>query len=173
MTWSLISLLSLAAGVTACVRDWEGLQRRIDGQTTGHAHAHARKRQDEVEYPPVLTENEATLLNSFDNNTISEWAYYYTHGDHLGGHNRTMAEWTADRFIEAGLNASLAEFPIWATYPIESSLALIRPDGSVHNISLIEDILEEDDTTSYPNRIPAFHAMSGNGSVKAEYVYVG
>ena len=170
MTRSLLSLVSLAAGATACVRDWEGLHRRIE-RHGGHSH-HA-KRQDVVEYPPVLTENEATLVNSFDNNSISEWSHYYTHGDHLGGHNKTMAEWTADKFIEAGLNASLAEFPIWATYPIESRLALIREDGSIHNVSLVEDVLKEDDTSSYPNVIPAFHAMSGNGSVKAEYVYVG
>ncbi|RYP69936.1 hypothetical protein DL771_005796 [Monosporascus sp. 5C6A] len=170
MTRSLLSLLSLAAGATACVRDWEGLNRRIQKQHAGHSHA---KRQEVVEYPPVLTENEATLVNSFDNNSISQWSHYYTHGDHLGGHNKSMAEWTADRFREAGLDASLAEFPIYATYPIESRLALIRPDGSIHNVSLVEDVLEEDDTSNYPNVIPAFHAMSGNGSVKAEYIYVG
>ncbi|KAK7755693.1 hypothetical protein SLS62_002304 [Diatrype stigma] len=159
----------MAPSATACVHDWTMLSRR-SGSRDGHSHT---KRQDVVEFPPVLTENEATLVNSFDNNSLSEWSYYYTHGDHLGGHNKTMAEWTADRFRDAGLNASLVEFPIWATYPIESRLALVRPDGSVHNVSLIEDVLEQDDTTSYPNRIPAFHAMSGNGSVKAEYVYVG
>jgi N-acetylated-alpha-linked acidic dipeptidase len=43
----------------------------------------------------------------------------------------------------------------------------------VHEVSLIEDMLPEDPTTSYPNRIPAYHAMSASGNVSAEYVYVG
>jgi hypothetical protein len=64
-------------------------------------------------------------------------------------------------------------FWIWYTAPIHTSLTLNRADGSVHEVSLIEDMLDEDSTTSYPNRIPAYHAMSASGNVTAEYVYVG
>jgi N-acetylated-alpha-linked acidic dipeptidase len=52
-------------------------------------------------------------------------------------------------------------------------LRLIRPDGSIHEANLVEDVLAEDDTSSYPNLIPAYHGMSASGNVTAEYVYVG
>lgn len=136
------------------------------------AHNKHAKRA-EVEYPPALTETETILVNSFDSKSLSDWSYYYTHGDHLGSHNKSMAEWTAQKWKDAGLNAWLAEYPIWYTYPEHSSLTLIRPDGTVHEANLVEDVLAEDDTSSYPNLIPAYHAMSGSGNVTAEYVYVG
>lgn len=158
----------LASSVTACQRDWEALNRRIVNHE-GHSHT----KRDVVAFPPVLTEVESILVNSFDNKSLNEWSHYYTHGDHLGGHNKTMADWTAEKFRSAGMTASLAEFWIWATSPIQSSIRLTRPDGSVHNVSLIEDVLPEDETTSYPNLIPAYHAMSASGNVSAEYIYVG
>jgi N-acetylated-alpha-linked acidic dipeptidase len=34
-------------------------------------------------------------------------------------------------------------------------------------------VLKEDETTSDPDRVPAFHGYSGSGSASAEYVYVG
>ena len=37
----------------------------------------------------------------------------------------------------------------------------------------MEAVLAEDETTSYPNRIPTFHGYSATGSAEAEYVYVG
>jgi N-acetylated-alpha-linked acidic dipeptidase len=38
---------------------------------------------------------------------------------------------------------------------------------------LVEDVLAEDPTTSYPNSIPTFHGYSFSGNASAEYVYVG
>lgn len=168
MLRQIITLLTLLVAVKACMRDWDALGHRM----SKHDHSSFSKRQV-PEYPPILTEVESILVNSFDSKSLDDWSYYYTHGDHLGGHNKTMAEWTAQQWVSAGLNASLAEYWIWATAPIESSLRLSRADGSTHDVSLIEDVLEEDETTSYPNRIPAYHAMSGSGNVTAEYVYVG
>ncbi|KAK7707274.1 hypothetical protein SLS63_013791 [Diaporthe eres] len=120
-----------------------------------------------------MSQTETILINSFDNKSLSDWSYYYTHGDHLGSHNKSMAEWTAQKWRHAGFDAWLAEYPIWYTYPEHSSLTLIRADGTTHEANLVEDVLTEDDTSSYPNLIPAYHAMSGSGNVTAEYVYVG
>ncbi|KAH9907461.1 peptidase family M28 [Xylariomycetidae sp. FL2044] len=161
--------LGLTARITlACQRDWDALHQRMH-EHRGQPHT----KRTAVEFPPVLTETESILVNSFDSKSIDSWSYYYTHGDHLGGHNYTMAEWTMDRWNEAGFNATIEEYWIWYTAPIETSLRLNRPDGSVHEVSLIEDMLAEDSTTSYPNRIPAYHAMSASGDAVAEYVYVG
>jgi N-acetylated-alpha-linked acidic dipeptidase len=167
MRFSVLALAGLPAAL-ACQRDWDGLNRRID-RHAGHSHT----KRDEVQFPPVLSDVESLLVNSFDSKSIDSWSHYYTHGDHLGTHNKTMAEWTRDQWAGSGFDARLEEFWIWYTAPIHTSLKLNRPDGSVHEVSLIEDMLDEDPTTSYPNRIPAYHAMSASGNVSAEYVYVG
>jgi N-acetylated-alpha-linked acidic dipeptidase len=84
-----------------------------------------------------------------------------------------MAEWTAAKWREAGFDAELAEYWTWGMSAVETSLKLNRPDGTTHVVNLVEDILAEDSMASYPNTIPAFHAMSGSGNVTAEYVYAG
>lgn len=169
MSRLLTSFVLMGALAYACQRDWDALHRRMH-QHQGH-NKHAKRA--EVEYPPALTESETILINSFDNKSLSDWSYYYTHGDHLGSHNKSMAEWTAQKWKDAGFDAWLAEYPIWYTYPEHSSLTLIRADATTHEANLVEDVLAEDDTSSYPNLIPAYHAMSGSGNVTAEYVYVG
>lgn len=68
------------------------------------------RRQDIVVFPPVLDENESILANSFDNTSIATWSYYYTHGLHIAGTNRTMAQWTADRWAENGFTSELVEY---------------------------------------------------------------
>ena len=81
-------------------------------------HLGLQKRQ-ETPFPPVLEPNEAILLNSFDNATIESWSYYYTHGLTLAGTNKSVAQWTADRFSEFGFAAGLAEYCRWSlpTHP--------------------------------------------------------
>lgn len=65
------------------------------------------KRQEPVAFPPTLDENESVLLNSFDTENIDKTFYYYTHGAHVAGTNESMAQWTADRWSEAGFTARL------------------------------------------------------------------
>lgn len=68
------------------------------------------RRQDAVAFPPVLDANESILAKSFDNTSIATWSYFYTHGLHVAGTNRTMAQWTADRWSENGFTANLVEY---------------------------------------------------------------
>ena len=56
---------------------------------------------------------------------------------------------------------------------MSKSLTLHYPNGTVYTPSLAEDILEEDSTTSYPNRVPTFHGFSFTGDAEGELVYVG
>ncbi|KAL8855938.1 MAG: hypothetical protein Q9178_007452 [Gyalolechia marmorata] len=152
--------LLFATLVSACVRD--------------HAFHRLRSLAKRQSTPLVpLTSDEAILANSFDNNTLSDWNYYYTHGAHLAGTNRTMAQWTADRWSENGFQARLDEYLAYLNYPVSHSLSLTYPNGSVFKASLEEAILMEDETTSYPNRIPTFNGYSFTGNATAEYVYVG
>ena len=53
------------------------------------------------------------------------------------------------------------------------SLSLTYANGSTYTPTLEEAVLAEDETTSYPNRVPTFHGYSFTGDAAAEYVYVG
>ncbi|KAF1977901.1 N-acetylated-alpha-linked acidic dipeptidase-like protein 2 [Bimuria novae-zelandiae CBS 107.79] len=138
-------VLAAAAGVHACQRDL----------TSEHAsHRHVKRQSTNATFPPVLDANEQILVSSFDNTTISTWAYYYTHGNHLAGVNKSMAQWTADKWSENGFTSRLDEY------------------CNTFEATLEEAILPEDDTSSYLNRIPTFHGYSATGNASAEYVYV-
>ncbi|QSS66381.1 N-acetylated-alpha-linked acidic dipeptidase [Histoplasma capsulatum] len=161
-----LSLLAASASVVdACVSD-HLMDRSFDLRQLDLAKRSSKP-------PPPLTEQESILVNSFDNNTISDWLYYYTHGLHIAGTNKTMAQWTADRWTDFGVPSSLAEYYVYLNYPVSSSLTLTLADGTVWNAELDEDVLAADDTSSYPNRVPIFHGYSASGDAKAEFVYVG
>ncbi|KAH8205263.1 hypothetical protein TruAng_000510 [Truncatella angustata] len=97
------------------------------------------------------------LVGSVSNTALDQWSYYYTHGAHLAGRNLSMAQWTADRWAESGLNSTIVAYDVLINYPPV----------------LEEAVLAADETTSYPNRIPTFHGYSASGNVTAEYVYIG
>ncbi|KAF2712712.1 N-acetylated-alpha-linked acidic dipeptidase-like protein 2 [Pleomassaria siparia CBS 279.74] len=158
-----ILALLAAIGAQACMRE-----RTLGAHHDGHI-----KRQADVTFPPVLDANEQILLDSFDNTSISTWSYYYTHGDHIAGRNKTMAQWTADRWTEYGFASRLDEYHVYLNYPLSHSLLLTYPNGTTFTPSLQEAVLPEDETTGYPNRIPPFNGYSFSGNASAEYVYVG
>lgn len=120
-----------------------------------------------------LAQKEQIILGSFSGVSISEWSYYYTHGAHLAGKNYSQAEWTRDRWSENGVPSSIVSYNVFLNYPVSHSLSLSYPDGSVFDATLEEDVLPEDVTSGYPDRIPTFHGYSFTGKAKAEYVYVG
>ncbi|PGH31790.1 glutamate carboxypeptidase II [[Emmonsia] crescens] len=163
--FSLSFLVLSSSLVDACANDHLA-QRSFDPSQLGLA-----KRDGQS--PPALTEHESILLNSFDNNTVSDWSYYYTHGLHVAGTNKSMADWTVEKWTGFGVPSSLSSYYVYLNYPVSHSLSLTLPDGTVWNAELEEDVLPEDDTTSYPNRVPIFHGYSASGDAKAEYVYVG
>ena len=179
----IILATTIAAGVQACQRERSALHN--------HHRSNVKRRDPSVTFPPVLDANEATLVQSFDNTSISTWSYYYTHGYHVAGSNKTMAQWTADRWNEFGLTAGLDEYctihsqaylshqahhsgvDVYLNYPVSHSMQLTHSNGSSFTPTLQERVLAQDDTTSYPNRVPTFHGYSATGNVSAEYVYVG
>ncbi|KAM0550711.1 hypothetical protein ACHAPJ_008776 [Fusarium lateritium] len=171
MSRALSACLVAAACVYACLPDKAELEHL-------RARRHAREprsrhlKRDVVEYPLVLTETETILVNSFDNNSISDWSLYYSSGYRLAGHNRSQAEWTQKKWIELGWESWIDEYYIWYTEPIESTLKLNRPDGSSHEVQRLEDHLEVDPQTNNPHEQVAYHALSGSGRVSAEYVYI-
>ncbi|KIX00289.1 uncharacterized protein Z518_10428 [Rhinocladiella mackenziei CBS 650.93] len=165
-TTTSLTLLALStSSVLACQREHHQLR-------TFNPHTALLKRQ-ETHFPPVLDPSEAILINSFDNTSIESWSYYYTHGLHLAGTNKSMAQWTADRWNEYGFKAGLASYYTYLNYPVSHSLSLTYANGTTWAASLTEEALAEDDVTTYPNSVPTFHGYSFTGDAEAEYVYIG
>lgn len=79
------------------------------------------RRQDAVTFPPVLDENESILTNSFDNASIASYSYYYTHGLHVAGTNKSQADWTAERWAENGFSAGVVEYCMSKSFCTKSS----------------------------------------------------
>ncbi|KAF1836648.1 glutamate carboxypeptidase 2 [Decorospora gaudefroyi] len=167
MATTFLLALSVAQLTTACQREYRDLN--IDQDPLNLV-----PRQD-TPFPPVWSENEKILHTSFSTASIDTWSSYYTHGDHMAGRNKSMAEETARKWTENGVSASLAEYEVFLTYPKEQKLVLNRANGEQYEVQLFEDALEEDETTTYPSsrKLPAFHGYSASGEVEAEYVYVG
>lgn len=126
-----------------------------------------------ADFPPSLTADEGILSDAFDAVEIETWSSYYTHGDHIAGKNKSQAEWTRDRWTENGVPSEIVEYEVYLNYPVSAKLDLKYGNGSVYEVQLVEDKLVEDETSEYPNSVPAFHGYSKNGSAEAEYVYVG
>lgn len=124
-------------------------------------------------FPPSWTEHEKILHTSFSNTELDTWSSYYTHGDHVAGRNRSMAEETAKKWIANGVPSSLAEYEVLLNYPKEQALVLNWDNGSRYEAQMYEDVLEQDETTGYAGSLPAFHGYSASGKAKGEYVYVG
>lgn len=121
----------------------------------------------------TLAQKETMIMGALSTVDIAQWSYYYTHGLHLAGTNLSQAAWTRDKFVEAGIPSTIIPYNVYLNYPVAQTLSLTYPNGTVFTAAVQEDVLEVDETTSYPNRVPSFHGYSFTGSAKAEYVFAG
>ncbi|KAK8043696.1 PA domain-containing protein [Apiospora rasikravindrae] len=119
------------------------------------------------------------LLETPSGEKASEWSKYYTAGPHLAGRNLSQAEWTRDRWNEWGVKSDIVAYDTYINYPLGHRLALLEKSKTksdswnvTFEATLEEDVLEEDPTSSLPNRIPTFHGYSASGNVTAPFVYV-
>jgi N-acetylated-alpha-linked acidic dipeptidase len=169
MRHSLLLLTGFLAPSLACEREFKG--NYFDFEFSGNT-AEIEGRAAE-RFPPVWTKEEEILHTSFDNVELETWASYYTHGDHIAGRNKSMAEETAKKWTANGVPSSVVEYEVFLNYPVMQSLVLNLPNGTKHEAQMFEDKVEEDDTTNDPKSIPAFLGYSASGEVEAEYIYVG
>ncbi|KAJ5608838.1 hypothetical protein N7528_009405 [Penicillium herquei] len=115
------------------------------------------------------------LLDTPNSDKVREWSSYYTSGPHLAGKNHSQALWTQNLWKEFGVeDTTIKTYDVYLNYPVGHRLALIDDSSStvLFEVSLKEDVLEEDPTTGLPKRVPAFHAYSASGNVNARFVYV-
>jgi N-acetylated-alpha-linked acidic dipeptidase len=97
---------------------------------------------------------------------------YYTSKAHPAGtdNDYEQAVWTRDQFRSFGLKAELKEYFPLLNYPVKRSLRLNEPFQ--FEAKLLEDIVDEDETSKDQNAVPTFLAYSANGSIKnASIVY--
>lgn len=116
------------------------------------------------------------LLNTPSAAKAREWSEYYTAGPHLAGKNLSQALWTLEKWKEFGVeDTTLASYDIYLNYPEDHRLALLKKSGEdvevTFEATLVEDVLEEDPTSSLPDRVPSFHGYSASGNVTVQYVY--
>ncbi|CAG9940948.1 unnamed protein product [Clonostachys rosea f. rosea IK726] len=160
----LTSVLAFASGTSACARDFLA--------ETRHTHRKPISTRD-TDWPPVLTEHETILVNSFDNVTLDQWSNYYGHQNKLAGLGYEAAQWTADRFRENGFETRLDEYQVFLTYPLKQELSVTWANGTSEPVNLAEPVLEEDDVTGRPDNQPTFHGFSGSGTGTGEFIYAG
>ncbi|KAJ5917723.1 Peptidase M28 [Penicillium verhagenii] len=119
---------------------------------------------------------EQILLDTPSAAKAREWSSYYTAGPHLAGKNLSQALWTMEKWKEFGVqDTSLETYEIYLNYPVDHRLALLKKTDNQTEITfeatLEEDELEEDPTSSLPDRVPVFHGYSASGNVTAQFVY--
>ncbi|KAI8941146.1 hypothetical protein NX059_002383 [Plenodomus lindquistii] len=156
-------LIIAASVVSAC--DKEHRFRRHD--------RHIQRRSANATFPPTLNDYEKILVSSFDNASISEWSQYYTHRRNVAGESDTVPRWTAEQWSKHGFRTRLDEYHVYLNSPVHRSLQLNHVNGSIYAPTLEEEVLEVDETTGDPDRVPAYHGYSFSGNATAEYVYVG
>jgi N-acetylated-alpha-linked acidic dipeptidase len=155
-----------------------------------HGRHHPGHEPSKEANPITYKELQEILLATPNEEKSAEWSKYYTAGPHLAGKNLSQAVWTVTRWQEFGLlDTSILSYDTYINYPLGHRLALYEKAKSKNGkgdekaskkeswsikfeASLEEDVLEEDPTTSLPNRIPTFHGYSAGGNVTAPYVYV-
>jgi N-acetylated-alpha-linked acidic dipeptidase len=153
----------------------------------GHRPSHEPSKEAN---PITYKKLQEILLTTPSEEKAAEWSKYYTAGPHLAGQNLTQAVWTVTRWQEFGvLDTNIVSYDTYLNYPLSHRLALYEKTKSKNDkgdetaskkeswsikfeASLEEDVLDEDPTTSLPNRIPTFHGYSASGNVTAPYVYV-
>ncbi|KAL6904632.1 hypothetical protein GGI43DRAFT_397708 [Trichoderma evansii] len=136
----------------------------------GH-HGHKGKRLSHEALQKIL-------LDTPSSEKAEEWSRYYTAGAHLAGKNYSQAEWTKERWEEWGIKSSIVAYDVYINYPSDHSVSLLEKSSDTKTwdvafkASLVEDVLEEDPTTSAEDKIPTFHGYSASGNVTGSFVYV-
>ncbi|PNS13924.1 hypothetical protein CAC42_1415 [Sphaceloma murrayae] len=119
-----------------------------------------------------FSELKQILSDTPDAEQARKWSGYYAAGPHLAGKNLSQAEWTRNLWESFGVSSEVVPYEVYINYPEDHGLKLYK-DGQVSfEATLEEDVLEEDPTTSLPDRIPTFHGYSASGNVTGRYVYV-
>jgi N-acetylated-alpha-linked acidic dipeptidase len=95
-----------------------------------------------------------------------------TQAPHVAGtpEDKATADYVAQKFREAGLEAEIVEYRVWLNYPSEISVDVTAPAG-VRMHGPTREHVEGDPLADDPRVITPFNAMSPSGDAEAEVVY--
>jgi N-acetylated-alpha-linked acidic dipeptidase len=95
-----------------------------------------------------------------------------TQAPHVAGspEDKATADYVAQKFREAGLDAEIVEYRVWMNYPAEISVDVTAP-ADVHMHGPTREHVEGDPFADDPRVITPFNAMSPSGDAEAEVVY--
>src|SRR5579863_4947735 len=95
-----------------------------------------------------------------------------TQAPHVAGtpEDKATADYVAQKFRGAGLEAEIVEYRVWLNYPSEISVDVTAPAG-VHMHGPTREHVEGDPLADDPRVITPFNAMSPSGDAEAEVVY--
>src|SRR5580704_18132492 len=95
-----------------------------------------------------------------------------TQAPHVAGtpEDKATADYVAQKFGEAGLEAEIVEYRVWLNYPSEISVDVTAPAG-VHMHGPTREHVDGDSLADDPRVITPFNAMSPSGDAEADVVY--
>ncbi|RUS31477.1 LOW QUALITY PROTEIN: hypothetical protein BC938DRAFT_477741 [Jimgerdemannia flammicorona] len=179
---TLLSLLTMALMASLLAIWIDGEERPHGGYKLFIKVENQRKLTALTFFPPNLSiagptnsEAEHILLTAPSCSSLRDTLEHYTSVAHLAGTeaDRLQAEWTRDRFIEAGLtDTQIVEYWPLLNYPKYRRVAIVEPEELRFEAKLREDIAEDDETSKEQDATPTFHGYSASGNVTAPLVYV-
>eukprot|EP00250_Pteridium_aquilinum_P021645 c25187_g1_i3 orf=413-2740(-) len=92
---------------------------------------------------------------------------------HVAGSSEDMATaaYVQASFEKYGMKTHLKDYEVLLSYPLERSVTLSFPNGSVVSLSLREEPLQGESNSTIAKATPPFHAYAPSGNVTAEVVY--
>ena len=95
-----------------------------------------------------------------------------TQAPHMAGtiEDKATADYVAQKFREAGLDAEILEYKVWMNYPSEISVDLTAPTG-VEMHGPTREHVDGDPFQDDPRVVMPFTGMSPSGDVEADVVY--
>nr|XP_036577953.1 glutamate carboxypeptidase II [Colletotrichum truncatum]KAF6785083.1 glutamate carboxypeptidase II [Colletotrichum truncatum] len=146
-----------------------------------HHHHHGWSLTNSLNRAPITHEEVQKILFEVPSSErAEEWSRYYAAGPHLAGQNYSQALWTKEKWGSWGIQSDIVSYDVYLNYPVDHSLSLLSKSKEEEKsewkvefkAALEEDVLEEDPTTSLPNRVPTFHGFSASGNVTGSFVFV-
>jgi N-acetylated-alpha-linked acidic dipeptidase len=115
---------------------------------------------------------ESKFLSVPDPKLAEQHLRILTQAPHVAGtpEDKATADYVAQKFREAVLDAEIVEYRVWLNYPSEISVDVTAPSG-VHMHGPTREHVEGDPLADDPRVITPFNAMSPSGDAEAEVVY--
>jgi N-acetylated-alpha-linked acidic dipeptidase len=120
----------------------------------------------------VESAEESKFLTVPDPKLAEQHLRTLTQAPHVAGspEDKATADYVAQKFREAGLDAEIVEYRVWINFPAEISVDVTAPPN-VHMHGPTREHVEGDALADDPRVITPFNAMSPSGDVEAEVIY--